>query len=138
MTDRLQGGAVLKIGTAIEELAEVYPWLDAAAQAVGAPAGLLAGMHVVLDEVVMNAVTHGGATCIVLALTLETGVAVLAVEDDGAPFDPLAAEPPKKATRLEDASPGGLGLRLIRHYCQDMAYQRTGGTNRLTLRFRLA
>jgi serine/threonine-protein kinase RsbW len=138
MTGPLYGGTVLRIGSAVEELAQVYPWLDAAAQTVGAPVGLLPGMHVVLDEAVMNAVMHGGAASIVLTLTVEPGVVVLTVEDDGAPFDPLTATPREKATRLEEASPGGLGLRLMHHYCQDMAYQRTGGMNRLMLRFPVA
>jgi serine/threonine-protein kinase RsbW len=137
MTDRPDGGNLLRIGSAVEELAQVYPWLDAAAKDV-APARLLAGMQVVLEEAVMNTVMHGGAASIVLAFTVGVGALVLVVEDDGVPFDPLTAELRGQAARLEEAMPGGLGLRLIRHYCQDMSYQRTGGMNRLTLRFPLA
>ena len=51
---------------------------------------------------------------------------------------PARALSASEAARLEEAVPGGLGLRLMRHYCQDMSYQRNGGMNRLTLRFSLA
>jgi hypothetical protein len=38
---------------------------------------------------------------------------------------------------LLDAEPGGLGIKLLRHYCKDISYARESGRNRLTLGFPL-
>jgi serine/threonine-protein kinase RsbW len=123
--------AALQIGTGAQDLARLYPWLDEAAKPYLLPPQLLHAMHVALEEVVMNIVMHGQAeeTVAVMAeFTPET--ASLCIEDSGPAFDPTAA--PSRPATLE---PGGAGLKLLRHYCQDIAYERRAGRNRLTLRF---
>ncbi|MEJ1972156.1 MAG: ATP-binding protein [Lacunisphaera sp.] len=53
-------------------------------------------------------------------------------------FDPLQVPVKVLPTRLEDATPGGLGLVLIRNYTDEVRYARVAGRNCLTLVFRLA
>lgn len=98
-------------------------------------------MRVALEEAVMNAAMHGfppnasGETTVRLLTSPEA--AVIVVEDAGCAFDPSAAPAPKPPASLPEVEPGGLGLLLLDHYCDDIAYERVGERNRLMLRFAL-
>ncbi len=131
--------ADLAMTTAPEDLARLYPWLDEAAAAAGVTQPLLGRMHVALEEAVMNVAMHGIGLgrdeVITVRLQAEDGAVALVVEDAGPEFDPVAAPEVAKSASLEGVGAGGLGLRLLRHYCKDMAYRREAGVNRLTLRF---
>ncbi len=130
--------AVLSIGTGPEELARLYGWLEAEAAPFGLPPALGNAMHVALEEAVLNVAMHAGAPGgVTVRLSVSDAVAELVVEDRGEAFDPLAAAPRALPASLEAARPGGLGLRLLRHYCRDIAYAREDGVNRLRLRFAL-
>jgi len=131
----------LRLTTAPEDLARLYPWLDEAASAHGLGEPLLGRMHVALEEAVMNVAMHGlglgGDGVITVRLRAEDTAVALVVEDAGPEFDPVAAPEVTRADSLEGVGAGGLGLRLLRHYCKDIAYQRDAGVNRLTMRFPL-
>jgi anti-sigma regulatory factor (Ser/Thr protein kinase) len=123
----------LRITTAAADLARLYPWLDDAAAGLGIPSTLLARMHVALEEAVMNVVMHGfdAAEGQEILVRLSAGP-TLTVEDGGREFDPATA--PLKETPPED-EPGGLGLKLLRHYCPNLTYRRTAKRNILTMHF---
>ncbi|SIL09541.1 Serine/threonine-protein kinase BtrW [Mycobacteroides abscessus subsp. abscessus] len=53
--------------------------------------------------------------------------------DDGRAFDPTAIAPPPTVDSLEDATIGGHGMQLMRHYLDDVQYAHEAGHNRLTL-----
>jgi serine/threonine-protein kinase RsbW len=133
--------AMLRIGTAAADLARLYPWLDTQAEARHLPKAALAGMHVALEEVVLNAAMHAFAPGepgeITVHLNTAPDTAALVVEDCGHPFDPTTAPSTERPASLADAQPGGLGIILIRHYCREITYERIGNRNRLTLRFPL-
>jgi anti-sigma regulatory factor (Ser/Thr protein kinase) len=133
--------ATLRIGTAAGDLARLYPWLDMQAEARHLPKKALAGMHVALEEVVLNAAMHAFAPDepgeITIQLSTSAESAALVVEDSGHPFDPTTAPSPERPASLAEAQPGGLGLILLRHYCREIRYERIGERNRLTLRFPL-
>jgi anti-sigma regulatory factor (Ser/Thr protein kinase) len=78
-----------------------------------------------LEELFVNAVRHGGAQEIRLALTRDG----LEFRDDGAAFDPTQA--PGK--RLEGPSPdfeiGGFGVGLLQKFADRLGYERAGGWN---------
>lgn len=63
---------------------------------------------------------------------------VLEIEDRGVPFDPGAYVLPELPKSLADAAIGGRGLRLVRHFSDEIAYCRDHGTNRVILSFSLA
>jgi serine/threonine-protein kinase RsbW len=127
----------LRLGADMAGLARLYPWLEAAA--AGLPDKLRHDMHVALEEAVVNVAMHAlpadARDGIVVRLERAAGPvlvgAVLVVEDNGTAFNPVAA--PDASGR--DA-PGGLGLKLLRHFCRDVRYERAEGVNRLTMRFR--
>jgi serine/threonine-protein kinase RsbW len=57
------------------------------------------------------------------------------VEDDGKPFDPLAAPAPDLTGK--DRKPGGVGLHFVRNLMDEVTYTRRDGTNHLRLMKRL-
>jgi serine/threonine-protein kinase RsbW len=103
------------------------------------PKATLNGMHVALEEVVMNIAMHGFPTGdlgeVTIRLRASRDAAVFVVEDAGRCFDPVVAPVSERRANLLETEAGGLGLTLLRHYCRDIHYERAGDLNRLTLRF---
>jgi anti-sigma regulatory factor (Ser/Thr protein kinase) len=84
--------------------------------------------EVVFEEVVSNIVRHGCAagshhTIVVDVVRAADGIE-FAFEDDGRPFDPLAAPEPQALKSLETAPLGGLGVALVRRLSATMSYER--------------
>lgn len=102
---------------------------------------MLNAMHLSLEEAVMNLAMHAFAPGehheIVIWLHQVSDAIVLVVEDKGRFFDPAVAPLPRHPENLHDAEPGGLGLTLLRHFCQDIGYRQIGDRNQLSLRFPL-
>lgn len=130
---------MLRLDASLHGLGPLYPWLDARAAALGVPAGVLARLHVVLEEVAANIAMHGfcgrAAGGITVRLGRDGEAFIAIVEDDGIAFDPTAAVLPARPAQLSEAAIGGLGLGLIRSFCPDAHYVCEAGHNRLTLRF---
>lgn len=128
---------MLVISSAIEDLVRLWPWLDA--EAADLPRRMRHGMHVALEEAVMNVATYafqpGDPGEIRVLLVRSAAAAMLVIEDSGYEFDPTKVAPATRPATLAEAEPGGLGLTLLHHYCRDIRYERAGVRNRLTLRF---
>jgi anti-sigma regulatory factor (Ser/Thr protein kinase) len=129
----------LTIGTATQDLAKLYPWLDDAAKPDDLPAALLNRLHIALEEVVLNIVMHGNLPADDSKIAIEylcgAETVTLAVTDSGETFDPTAEPEAAPATNIATAEIGGKGLILLRHYCKDIFYRREAGRNQLTMRF---
>lgn len=90
--------------------------------------------ELLFEEVVMNAIRHGGAPQVTITATPSGDGVGLLFEDAGPPFDPVTAPLPETATSLDDERIGGRGLRLMRKMARSMGYERTpDGRNRLSL-----
>ena len=98
-------------------------------------------IHVVLDEILSNAIRHGlaGAPSHAIAVTLELskGEIMVEVEDDGVAYDPTQAPAPVLAGTLGERTEGGLGLAFVRSLTDSIEYRRIDGRNRLVLRRRI-
>ncbi len=95
-------------------------------------------VELVFEELVTNIVryayTDDRAHEIGVRLTCGDGRIVLAIEDDGRPFDPLKRPEPNRPASIEEATIGGLGIPLIRKAATGLRYERTAdGKNRLTV-----
>ncbi|QEA14112.1 ATP-binding protein [Comamonas flocculans] len=125
-----------------QAVAASLAWLEALCEQLDLPAQLGFAVGLCADEalanVTANARAPGGAPAQVwLAFgRLEGGMGLL-VADDGAPFDPTHKASPELAASLEEAVPGGHGLRLMRHYTRAMHYRRLPERNELLLVFAL-
>lgn len=90
-------------------------------------------VETVLEELLMNVALHGsaepGALQVDVAIALTDQAVLLALQDEGRPFDPTAAPPAVPATRLQDAPVGGRGLGLVRRAVREWRYARLGDRN---------
>lgn len=58
---------------------------------------------------------------------------ILTLEDDGIEFDPLQFPRPDLKKPLEERSPGGLGIYMVRELMDEVFYERKDGRNRLSM-----
>jgi serine/threonine-protein kinase RsbW len=90
-------------------------------------------LEVVLEELVSNVVRHAGlATSLKLSANTDDDAISICIEDDGAEFNPLAAEENAPFGKLEDAALGGLGIPLIKRLTRSVEYDRCGRYNRIS------
>jgi len=97
---------------------------------------------VALDEVLSNVISHGLHHCegreISVSLEYSSEVISVAVEDDGAPFDPTLVPEPALAPGLAKRAVGGLGLVFVRALTDSLEYRRISNRNSLLFRKRIA
>lgn len=94
-------------------------------------------VELVLEEWASNAFRHGGATRVAVEPDLRDAADIgLRFEDDGRPFDPVAAAAVRLPSSIDDAQPGGLGLHLMRQYVSEWRHERCDGRNRLSVKIR--
>ena len=134
----MSAGAVeLVLAARPDEVPRVARALDELVAAHGVAPGAAADMQVALDEVLTNAVTHGGAGGgvreIRVRLSVSASTLAAEIEDDGAPFDPLAIPTPDLGGSLQERRVGGLGIHFVRRLMTRVAYARLDNRNRLVL-----
>lgn len=83
-------------------------------------------LDVVFEEVIANIVRHGFESgtphSILVEMRPREDAIELTIEDDGRLFNPLLVEPPKPAASIAEVEIGGLGIPLLRAYCQSLHY----------------
>jgi len=97
-------------------------------------------LDLVLTEAVTNVIDYsrrddGGR--IDLTYAIEAGAIHIEIADDGPPFDPTARADVSLPHSLDEATPGGLGIHLMRRYALDMTYRRDNDRNVLGMRLPL-
>jgi anti-sigma regulatory factor (Ser/Thr protein kinase) len=103
------------------------------------PAGELARLLLLLEELFTNAVNHGYDTAasrlgrIEVALAFDAGRLKIEFSDDGRPFDPLLQPLPDLDQSTASRPIGGLGLPILRSLVDDARYSRDEDRNRLVL-----
>lgn len=97
------------------------------------PAATQGLLHAAIDEVLANVVMHGRTDEATLAMgakiVCDDEVIVVELIDNGQPFDPLAHDP----TDPPELRVGGVGIRLARHWVDELRYERKDGTNHIFL-----
>lgn len=134
--------SVLELVPSDDALADAVTWLSGLCLRDRWPVPDSLAATLVLEEALTNILKYGLASSssnpagfMRLRFARGGGVAALRIIDNGPPFDPLAAQPSPHALSLDQARPGGQGLRLMRHYTRAMRYRRRHGQNELTLFF---
>ena len=113
----------------VEELGQREDWPDS----------LTFKVNLVLEELGLNILTHGGeghdrGPEIDIILKSEDDSLTIEVSDDGHPFNPLEdAEDPNIDSLLVERQIGGLGVHLVRTLMDDLWYERTEGKNHLKM-----
>jgi len=106
--------------------------LEDALAARGVPAAAASSVLIAADEVVSNILNHGGAApAVEVTARVADDQVTVAITDDGAAFDPLAAAAPDTTLGIEEREIGGLGIHLVRKLMDSVGYERRGNHNRL-------
>ena len=96
-------------------------------------------VHLVVEELVRNVQRHAYGDERpdgIIDMTIEArddGVHIH-VKDDGPPFDLTTPTDPDTHAPLNERTPGGLGIFLVREMCENVAYERAGERNRVRVR----
>ena len=126
------------IKNSIGEIARVVALVEELATVMQLPASTIWPLNVALDEILSNIISYGhedgGEHEICIRVSLQHGLMVAEVEDDGRAFDPLGAPAPDIDVPLEERGVGGLGIHIVRNLMDEVTYMRIAGRNRLTLK----
>jgi anti-sigma regulatory factor (Ser/Thr protein kinase) len=128
----------------LDDLLDIGPaiaWVAEVTAGAGLSGDLRFAIDLCLEEALANLILHGqapgGPKDIVLEVSADAAGALIVISDRCAAYDVAeAALPP--APGLESEREGGRGLRLLRSFASDLAYETAGGLNALTLTFRPA
>jgi anti-sigma regulatory factor (Ser/Thr protein kinase) len=125
----------VRIGNDMRELARVATLVEDFGARHDFPDSVVVALNVSLDEILNNIISYAyddaGRHDIVVRLELRGEAVEVLVEDDGKPFDPLAAAAPEDSAG--DAVLGGVGLHFVRSLMDRLEYTRRDGLNRLRL-----
>ena len=132
---------VIELGTDTSQLSGVFGQLEAFAAANTWPDGIAMQVQLILEEVLLNSMTHGlGERAdgrVTLTLAQEGDVVDIEVTDNGIAFDPLDHPEPDLEASIEEREIGGLGIHFMRTMMDEVGYRRDGDLNRLRMRKRL-
>lgn len=135
----LQSERQLEIAATHDQLLAVCAWLEEMAADWSLPPRLAYGLDLVLAEAVTNVMDYACNQDSAMHITLHGSRKNDAVEielaDNGPAFNPVEHPQAALPTRLVDATPGGLGIRLMQQYTTAMHYRRESDRNHLTLIF---
>lgn len=119
-------------------LEQVYSEIVLLGEKEGWPPKLVYMVNLVLEELEVNALTHGRASGLEeyrITIDSQPDAVVIELSDDGPPFNPLTDAPsPDLDSPLESRPIGGLGIYLIKTMVDDISYQRETDRNYLTLK----
>ncbi len=100
----------------------------------------IAEITLVLDELISNTILHGDCdkkTPIDITLMKTGQTLTIQIIDAGVPFDPTLCTIPDTSLPLEQRKCGGLGILLVRQFCEYWHYTRLNDKNILTLQKKL-
>jgi serine/threonine-protein kinase RsbW len=129
----------IRIANSLSEIARVAELVDSFGARHKFPNEVIVALNVSLDEIINNIISYAyedaGRHDIVVRLVLRGASVEAVVEDDGRPFDPLAAPAPD--FKAKPRADGGVGLYFVRKLTDELTYVRRNGINRLRLMKRL-
>jgi len=136
----------LRLVPAPDTISRAQAWLKTIGDQQQWPPRLAFSLNLCLDEALTNVLEYGfppppdGAISstghpafILLELKADHLTLTLELVDNGRPFDPTQTEPAALASTVDEAPVGGHGLRLLRHYLQDIHYRFQDGQNHLQM-----
>jgi anti-sigma regulatory factor (Ser/Thr protein kinase) len=133
----MNAGSSLHIAAELNNLAETRRFVEETASALGVDPAVVPGVILAVDEAVSNIIAHGyrgQAGTVEIELSREGDALVIRLRDEAAPFDPTSVPPPDLTLSLEQRTPGGMGIHLIRQIVDEMTHRvMPQGGNELTL-----
>ncbi len=131
------GEDVLALDSDLAELERLQAFIDAFCEREGVPEEAHYHLNVALEELVINAMKHGGCDpkkgAIRLAMRVEDEAVRITLSDTGVSFNPLMAATPELNDNIRQRPIGGLGIHLVRCLVPAIRYERHDGRNYLYL-----
>src|SRR5215472_19243708 len=135
----MDGRASREFAGTISDLRPMSEWLQGLAADAGVDSETAWQAELCLNEAASNVILYGHDDGAPHPITIdvepvERGVQITII-DDGRPFNP--AEPGKLPVgrTIEETTPGGLGLHLIRSFASEVRYRRDANRHVLVLTF---
>lgn len=128
---------ILEIRADAADVRSASLWLEQQGTASAIPSDQLFRLDLCLNEALANVIEHGGHDAVLapVRIGLEAGMdhdgryATLMISDAGRAFNPLTVTPKALPASLAEASPGGLGVGLMRSFADEVAYDHRQGRN---------
>ena len=131
------GSANLTLDGTLDELEHLSGWIGQFCVANALDKDVEFDLNLALEELFTNTVRHGGCEgardAAQISLVKNDGAIHVEYSDRGIAFNPLELPPPNLAVPLEERQPGGLGVYMVRQLMQDVAYERRGESNQITM-----
>jgi len=129
-------------GISAGDIAAIDRWIATAIGRWDLPERVVFGARLCVAELAANALEHGGSPrgSDRITLTIRRAGDGIAIEfvDARAAFDPTRVAPAASPHAGVMKPPGGLGLKLVRAYADELSYRDDGVHNRVTLTIRSA
>jgi len=119
----------------IEAAMEAEGWLVAACERLRLPSETAFAIGLCVEELFLNAVQHGRASAVTVALNGAADGLCVEFRDDGAPFNPIVAPAKRIEQRCDDFEIGGYGTGLLQKFTRRMSYRCESGRNLVSLEF---
>jgi serine/threonine-protein kinase RsbW len=119
----------------VEAAEEAEIWIARQASVLGLSHDAEFAINLCLEELFLNAVTHGRANRATISVCAEPEGVIVEFADDGEPFDPTTAPVKQIHAGTDDFDIGGYGTGLMQKFSRRMSYRRSEGMNRLVLEF---
>ena len=132
----------LTLSASVSSIPEMTAFVDEQLEAVDCPMKHQMQIDVALDEILSNIARYAypsGSGDMTLSFDFDPTARQITIvfTDAGVPYDPTSQEEPDTTSSAEDRAIGGLGIFLVRKIMDDMAYERRGNKNVLTIRKRI-
>ncbi len=121
----------------LNSVAESEAWVSGLSSELALPPKTEFAINLCVEEIFVNAVTHGGATSAEISLSAADDGVRVAFADDGAPFDPTEGPEKRIQGRSADFEIGGYGLGLLKKFARRISYARIDARNKIELEFDL-
>jgi anti-sigma regulatory factor (Ser/Thr protein kinase) len=128
----------LNLEPQVSEIPRLLDWVEACCGAEGVADEVRYKIMLALDEAVANVINHAFGDVppphlIRVRLDITAELFAAEVIDNGRQFDPTTAPDPDLMLPLEQRTPGGLGIHLMRNVMDRLQYRHKGGENTLRM-----
>ena len=119
-----------------DNLPDIREFVEQAAMALGGKEDAISELVVSTNEAITNILNHGydQAGDIEITVGCQNHSLIIRLRDNAQPFDPTTVPKPDITLPLEQRTPGGLGVHMMREFTDKLSYRTTNnGENELIM-----
>lgn len=129
----------ITVDAKVENLAAVTEFIISSMEEKDCSVKILMQTELVMEELFVNVASYayeGGTGSCTVCKELEENPSAIVVTfiDSGTPYNPLEHKDPDTGLTLEERSPGGLGIFLVKKNVDEIFYEHKDGKNILTFK----